>query len=38
MIKSKQDNDMSDCIDATYVEIEIELSRSIEQNLVYHKN
>ena len=35
---SKKDNNMIDCIDAVYVENEIELSWSIRQRVVYDEN
>ena len=37
MMKTRQDNDVNDCIGAIYVEIETKLSWPIEQDLVYHE-
>lgn len=37
MMKSRQDNDMTNCTSKVYIEIETELSWSIKQNAVYTK-
>ena len=36
-MKSRQDNDITDCIGAIYAKIRTELSWSIGQDVVYHE-
>ena len=38
VMKTIYDNDMTNCIDVFYTEIEIELSRPIEPGAVFYKN